>query len=133
MDRSPGYSSFADQSRRPVFNPHLALQRIGGDGHLLRSLASFYIDDAPALLAQLRAGLEHQECDAVMHAAHTIKALSANLDSHETVAIAGIIERSARAHDMQLAMQLMDDLATAVDAVIQGLKGYYSDLGSEPS
>lgn len=133
MDRMPGHLPFTDQPHRRVFNPHSALQRIGGDGHLLRSLATFYIDDAPALLAQLRAGLEHQECDAVMHAAHTIKALSANLDSHETVAIAGIIERAARSQDMPLAMQLMDDLANAVEAVIQGLKGYYPELGSEPS
>jgi HPt (histidine-containing phosphotransfer) domain-containing protein len=113
---------------RAAFNRETALQRISGDERLLHDLASFYIEDAPVLVSQLQAALLERDKEAVTHAAHTLKSLSANLDAHRAAALAEILERSGRMGELTVAADLAGDLETAIDAVVQCLKETYPDL-----
>lgn len=114
--------------RSAAFNPQTALQRIGGDEALLRDLAAFYIEDAPTLVGQVKQAISSQDAGSVMHAAHTLKSLSANLDAHQAMTLAELVERAGRAGDVAMAANLQGDLEAAVNAVITGLRSTYNDL-----
>ncbi|HUQ68729.1 MAG TPA: Hpt domain-containing protein [Planctomycetaceae bacterium] len=105
------------------------MQRIGGDERLLHDLAAFYVVDAPVLLAQLKEAVPQGDAESVMHAAHTLKSLSANFDAHQAVALAGVMERAGRSDDLTVAADLVTELDAAISAVIRSLQAAYNDLG----
>jgi two-component system sensor histidine kinase BarA len=111
-----------------AFNRHTALQRIGGDEQLLHDLALFYLEDAPALMAQLQDAMQQADAEGVTHAAHTLKSLSANLDAHQAAALASIVERIGRSGNLASAPDLLTELDAAVTAVLRSLRSSYSDL-----
>ncbi|MDZ4686994.1 MAG: Hpt domain-containing protein [Planctomycetaceae bacterium] len=116
------------EPQRSPFNRQTALQRIGGDERLLHDLAAFYVVDAPVLLSQLKDAVPQGDAEAVMHAAHTLKSLSANFDAHQAVALAGVMERAGRSGDLTVATDLVSELEAAVAAVIGSLQAAYHDL-----
>lgn len=116
------------ETQKSPFNRHTALQRIGGDERLLHDLAAFYLEDAPALLTRLKDALQQSDAESVMHAAHTLKSLSANLDAHQAVALAGILERAGRSGDLSAAGDFFAELDAAVAQVIDSLRATYPNL-----
>jgi len=118
------------EPQRSPFNRQTALQRIGGDERLLHDLAMFYVEDAPILLNQLKEAVQQGEAEAAMHAAHTLKSLSATLDAHQATALATIVERAGRSGDLSVAADIVLELEAAVAAVIGSLQTVYADLGS---
>jgi HPt (histidine-containing phosphotransfer) domain-containing protein len=116
------------ETQKSPFNRQSALQRIGGDERLLHDLAVFYLEDAPALLARLKEAVHQSDAESVMHAAHTLKSLSANLDAHQAVALAGILERAGRVGDLSAAADFLAELDAAVADVIESLHATYPNL-----
>lgn len=118
----------ASLTDRLPFNEHTALQRIGGDQRLLHDLAVFYVEDAPSLLATLREAVRNGDAEGVMHAAHVLKSLSSNLDAHQAVALAAVLESAGRSGDLKVATELVPELEASVSAVLKGLRSAYADL-----
>jgi HPt (histidine-containing phosphotransfer) domain-containing protein len=121
-------SSMKTDYERPPFNRLTALSRIGGDEQLLHDLATFYVEDAPQLLDKLNTALQLGDAEGVLHAAHTLKSLSANLDAHQAVAVAEIVEHGGRTGELTVAATLIPELEAAIAAVIGSLRETYHDL-----
>jgi len=75
-----------------------AIRDLAGDTpDLLRQIVQLYLESAPALLAQLAAGLATADLDSVSNAAHSLKSSSANLGAIELSKMCGKLEAAARA------------------------------------
>ena len=78
-----------------------ALQKIrelvGDTPGLFGQIVKVYLESAPVLLAQLKAGLAAADFDSVRSAAHTLKSSSANLGATELSKMCSKLEAAARA------------------------------------
>lgn len=75
-----------------------AIRDLAGDTpDLLGQIVQLYLESAPALLAQLAAGLAAADLDSIGNAAHSLKSSSANLGAIELSKMCGKLEAAARA------------------------------------
>jgi HPt (histidine-containing phosphotransfer) domain-containing protein len=70
------------------------LKRLGGDLGLFEDLAEFYREDSPALLQEIRNGLESADIDRVQRAAHRLRSMLENFDVERAVTITRTIEQT---------------------------------------
>jgi len=74
--RSPGAARDAGESAggtdQPVFDRAVALDRCDGDGALLERVAAVFLANAPAMLADVRSGIEQGDCLAVRQTIHKL-------------------------------------------------------------
>jgi HPt (histidine-containing phosphotransfer) domain-containing protein len=99
-----------------------ALERIGGDKHLLRELASIFIEDAPPLLSRLTASLAERDCEKAQHYAHGLKGIAANVGGVRLEHLALRIENAARDRDLVSASDGIDRLSAELTRLIETLK-----------
>ena len=110
-----------------------ALVRLGDDKELFRELISFFREDAPHLLAAIRAGAAKGRKDDVVRAAHSIKGLSANFDAEKAMAIANSIEQMARKGEMRGLSSALVDLEVEVRTLQRALSEYMAQSPSSRS
>jgi len=79
-----------------VFDRQAALTRMGGDESLFGDLAQFFHEDTPALLEEIRSGLNTGDIEQVSRGAHSLKGLAANFDAHAASEAALHVEQLAR-------------------------------------
>ncbi len=94
-----------------------ALQRIGYDHSLLRDLAQFFIEDVPALLAELEASIPQGASAEVERAAHSVKGLAGNFDAHAVKSCAQKLEEAGHTANLDGARALLDELTREVRIV----------------
>jgi PAS domain S-box-containing protein len=87
-----------------------ALARLKGDEQLLKEQMQFFLDDAPALVADIRSNVERQNSQALEFAAHRLKGLASSLDAHLVVAQAAQLEQSGRGGNLTEAGPACDRL-----------------------
>lgn len=102
----------------PVCDLDAALDRLGGDYDLLCDLISFYLEDYPSLLEELREADPIDDSRSVIVRAYRLKGLAANFDAaHVTSAASAVIEQlpseqdEARALETAQAKQLRQQIA----------------------
>ncbi len=81
-----------------------ALERLaeaaGGDPEFVGVLLETFADEAPAALAELRAGLDSGDAEAVRRAAHTLKSNAATFGATELAELCAEVESRARDGDL---------------------------------
>jgi HPt (histidine-containing phosphotransfer) domain-containing protein len=103
-----------------VFNFNSALARLGNDRNLFADLVTFFIEDAPELLAAIRTGLDNGNAKEVMRASHSLKGLLSSFDAHQAVSLAARIENASREADLVAACETLPRLEDEVSR-LQGL------------
>jgi len=113
----------ANESAQPTFNLAAALDRLGGDKQLLRTLAQVFVEDSPVLLTKLKAAYAKGDASRLRHAAHSIRGLAANFNAHTIVDLARQIEDQAAGSSevQETAPANIDRLAELVAAMSQEL------------
>lgn len=89
----------------------VALKRMGGNVELLAQVIGFFVDDAPGLLASLKAARAAGNGPEVKRAAHSLKGLVVNFDAEIAAAAALKVESLSSLSDSK-----------AVDAAIRDLE-----------
>lgn len=106
----------------PVTNPGVALQRLGNDQSLLTALTAYFLEDAPGLMAQLRAANENGAIEAVVQTAHGLKGLAATFEAIPFVQIAADIEAHAKAGDRSAISNLLPPLQSEFERLVAALE-----------
>jgi HPt (histidine-containing phosphotransfer) domain-containing protein len=108
------------------------LQTIGDDREFLAELIETYLDDSPALFADLRGGLAAGDASAVLRAAHTLKSTSASFGAAHLAALSREIEAAAGAGDLAGLAPRVEIAETEFEAVAAALRmaGGGDDPGS---
>ena len=96
-----------------VYSRAEALERAGGDAELLAQIVAIFLEETPALVAQLGEFLDRGDHDNAFRAAHTIKGSSANLSAAAVVAAARTVELAARAGELDAARAAYPALRSA--------------------
>ncbi|NBR27681.1 MAG: response regulator [Betaproteobacteria bacterium] len=104
-----------------VYNRAEALARAADDEELLAQIIDIFLEETPALLAQIGEALDGGDCDRAFRAAHTIKGSSSNLSAAPVTAAARAVELPARAGDAATALAAYPALQKAVAALIEAL------------
>ena len=74
-----------------------ALKRLGGDEQLFSEFITIFMEDSPALLEQIRGGLDSKDESTVERNAHALKGLVSNFGAKECVEVALKLELAGRA------------------------------------
>lgn len=93
MSRSP--SVIAEPLPRepaPAFDQVEALARLHGDQAFLKTLASMYVEDAPADMAEIRTAIELQDARGIERAAHKLKGSSYPFCAAAVIEVAQAVE-----------------------------------------
>ena len=104
-----------------VYNRAEALARAADDEELLAQIIDIFLEETPALLAQIGEALDGGDCDRAFRAAHTIKGSSSNLSAAPVTAAARAVELPARAGDAATALAAYPALQKAAAALIEAL------------
>jgi HPt (histidine-containing phosphotransfer) domain-containing protein len=96
------------------------------DGDVLAELLDLYFAQTAGHVAALTSAIDHGESVAASQMAHTLKGGSGALGAAHVAGIAGAIEETARAGDMTGAGELLDRLASGLDATRTAFSGRMS-------
>lgn len=79
------------------------LDRAGGSPELLREVIGLFLEDAPTLLAAVKAGLAAGDAQGTRRSAHALKGSAANFGAPALVNVARQMEQAAAAGDLAAA------------------------------
>lgn len=82
------------------WNPEQAIEQLGGDRVLLAELIHIFLDDAPRLIAELRAGILAKDVQAIERAAHALKGSVVNFAAQPVRDLAYDIEMKGRSKNL---------------------------------
>ncbi|MFM1769521.1 MAG: Signal transduction histidine-protein kinase BarA [Verrucomicrobiota bacterium] len=105
-----------------VFDPTIALQRVEGDLALLREVAGLFREDAPRLLAELRAAVATADADALERSAHSLKGAVGNFGAQAAWEGARTLEDLARAGRLEAAPAILAALDRQITLLLDALE-----------
>ncbi|KXX63662.1 ATP-binding protein [Marichromatium gracile] len=103
-----------------------ALRRDGRPDPLVKVIG-LYLDSAPKLMSELRQGLADDAAEVVQLAAHTLKSSSANLGAHGFAATCRVLERLARAGELDEAGGTLAAAETQFQELVAALERLQRD------
>lgn len=112
----------AGNASTPPIDLSATLQRIGNDHSLLRDLTVFFVEDAPPLIAELRAAIPAGAASEVERAAHSLKGLASNFNAFAVQSSAQRLEDAGRAAKLDGAEALLATLIQDVEVVTAALQ-----------
>jgi HPt (histidine-containing phosphotransfer) domain-containing protein len=81
-----------------------------GDPELLLDLITMFLDDGPAKVAAVTAGLAAGDCEMAERAAHSLKGSSGNLGARLLQNVCEELQLSTRSHELELSRRLAPQL-----------------------
>jgi HPt (histidine-containing phosphotransfer) domain-containing protein len=93
-----------------VTDREIALRRLGGNETLLRTLAGFFLEDAPTIMQQLDEARQAGHLSLVALRAHSLKGLSSTFEAVPFQEVAAEIESRAKASDQSFVDQSFPQL-----------------------
>lgn len=91
-------SNTQPRDQQPIWQPEVALKRMGEDHTLLSSMIGYFIDDSPGLRTQLTAAFKDGNAPEATRLIHSLKGLCSNFEATRAVAVALSIETDCRAN-----------------------------------
>lgn len=107
---------------KTVTDRDISLQRLGGDEKLLATLAGFFLEDAPLLLAQLEEANQSGDLKIVAHRAHSLKGLSSTFEAIPFQEVAAEVESLARAGNQAHVDQSLSPLKSEFKRLVSALE-----------
>jgi HPt (histidine-containing phosphotransfer) domain-containing protein len=108
-------------SARGVFDPASMFRNIGEDNHLFAQLVEMFLDQYPAMLANIKEGLIQADSMAVERTAHSLKGTAGNLCAPEVVLAASRLEALGHLGALQDAPPIYAHLEQEVLRLVQAL------------
>jgi HPt (histidine-containing phosphotransfer) domain-containing protein len=96
-------------------------RNIGGDNHLFGQLVGMFLDQHPAMLAEIKEGLIRADALAVERTAHTLKGTAGNLCAPEVVLAASRLEALGHLGTLQDAPPIYAQLEQEVLRLVHAL------------
>jgi HPt (histidine-containing phosphotransfer) domain-containing protein len=109
-------------SKVPVTNPVVALERLGGDQALFAALTSYFLEDAPGLMARLGTAQQTGTIQEVVQLAHGLKGLASTFEAIPFVQLAADVEAQAKAGDRAAVQALFPRLKAEFDRLFAALQ-----------
>ncbi len=100
-----------------VIDTKAALQRVDGDVQFLRELLDLFVDEAPQVMADIRAAIACHDAEALARAAHSLKGAAANLAATAAAEAALRLEHMGRAGDLSESPRACDTLEAEIARV----------------
>jgi two-component system, sensor histidine kinase and response regulator len=97
------------------------LERVEGDHVLLVEMINLFLEEAPRLLAAMRAALQQGDMQGLERSAHSMKGAASNLSGHLTVAAAAQLEKNAKDRNTESSKASLAALEGAVERLLPGL------------
>jgi HPt (histidine-containing phosphotransfer) domain-containing protein len=114
---------------KETMNLDAALERVEGDGELLKEIADLFLEDYPAQLKQIREAIVKGDAKTVERAAHSIKGAVSNFAADAAYNAALDLEMMGRSGMLDQAEEAYRKLETE----IQRLAAFLSELEIEES
>jgi len=102
----------------PAFDATALLEHFGGDRELLGELARIFLDDCPARLSAIQAGVERGDAAVLLEAAHALRGSVANFGAAQAVDAALELELMGKARDLTGAPAALVRLQHAMAALM---------------
>jgi HPt (histidine-containing phosphotransfer) domain-containing protein len=104
-----------------LWNPAIALRRMGDDRELLSDLVTYFLEDSPVLLEQLKALIHEQNPEESSRVAHSLKGLCANFEAEAAVRAAEVAEIACCQGTFSIAEPLRNQLVAEIQRLAQSL------------
>ena len=105
-----------------IINPQNLMAHLEGDRELLKDVFQIFVEEKPALQAQLLAAIEATDTDAVRNVAHSMKGMLANFLAESACTTAEEIQQIATQPSLDGIPSLYQRLVEQLDAVETELK-----------
>ena len=113
-----------DSNSRDLWNPAVALRRMGDDTELLCSMVDYFLEDSPLLLLQLQGLIDAADADEASRVAHSLKGLCANFEAYAAVQAAGDTEIACRDGKFTDAAALLNSLNAELRDLLPSLTSW---------
>jgi HPt (histidine-containing phosphotransfer) domain-containing protein len=100
------------------FDESECLARLDGNVPLLQELVSFFTEDAPHWLKEMRQSIEHGDTQALAYAAHGLAGLVANFSAWSAFALAREVESKARTGHLAMATETYAKLEKTINDLL---------------
>ena len=113
-----------------------ALERLGGNHELLRTLLLNFRHDCIASMVKIKAILESEEEDVISNAgllAHSIRGMSGNLSAHALGKAAHALEKGIEENRRDAWPALIDTIKTAMEQVVESIGMLHSEKAEPPT
>lgn len=104
------------------FDKLAVLGRLANDESLFVDLATYFLEDAPAAMERARAAMQESNAEQLLHAAHAIKGMAANLSAETTRLCAQKLEQQAAEGQLDEAAETVEQLDREIDRLVQALE-----------
>jgi len=115
-------SMSGSHSSKEVFDVNEALDRVAGDQDLLKEIAQLLVEGLPNQIQQIQEGVEANDAQAVMEAAHSLKGSVGNFAARRAYDAAYSLEQMAREGGLTGAQTALADLKQELNALHDALK-----------
>ena len=103
-------------SSKPIFfDMAVALERVGGDEHLLREVAQLLLDEYPKALLKVQESVRTSDAKSLDRSAHSLKGSVANFGAKEAFNAALRLEELGRGERLDEAPQALAELESALE------------------
>lgn len=115
-------------SAKPAIDWKRGLARVDGDSELFRDLLNLFASQAPAILIEIRASVEHKDASAIEHSAHRLKGSLSNFGANDAVGAAGRLEAMARDGELNQTEEAFAKLEKEVGRVLAAIEIRESEM-----
>jgi CheY-like chemotaxis protein/HPt (histidine-containing phosphotransfer) domain-containing protein len=122
--RTPQLADGAVAAGEEVWEPALALERVGGDVRLLREVILLFLDECPRWLSDIRAAVAGRDAVRVHQLAHSLKGSLSTFGARAAFASAQRLEALGRSGDLTAAEPVCAALADALARLESVLAGF---------
>jgi len=107
-----------------LWNPAVALRRMSDDRELLSDMVTYFLEDSPVLMEQLRAFIIEQNQEESSRVAHSLKGLCANFEAETAVRAAEVAEIACRNGHFSIAEPLRNQLSAEIQRLVSSLTAW---------
>lgn len=107
-----------------TFNAEELLASVDNDREFLADTVAMLADDAPGLIAQLRAAVAEQDATAVTEAAHTLKGMIANFRAEPARRVAQELETFGRQGRLEAVPEACERLEVELGRLLTELREF---------
>lgn len=104
-----------------LWNPTVALRRMGADSDLLCCMVDFFLEDSPLLLRDLKLRIDAGDAPEASRLAHSLKSLCCNIEAEAATEAAAFAEAACMADSLDEASALVPPLTEELRQLSQAL------------
>jgi HPt (histidine-containing phosphotransfer) domain-containing protein len=105
----------------PVIDRGAILERVGGDEVLLREIITIFLDEYPALVADIGSSVERKDARALERSAHALKGSVSNFGARSATQAALDLEIMGRRNDLRRAAAVIETLKSELTSLHSAL------------